>query len=108
MSEIINTLDTYLHPYISEIATLFLVGLIVLLGNEMNRWLRWWLRYQSCILRFWVLMMMNSVVYGTALLRLNPLFTDTLKQLEATTRGLTLLIIAILIGLWAQRRRKIS
>lgn len=103
----LNQLGAYLTPYLSDISTALIACLLVMFGSNINRAMRAGLRDQHFIIRTIAFIALNAFGYGLLIIKVSPLLSDLLQQLEP---GITLSIVLatfVFIGGWAQRHRQV-
>ncbi|KAE8435863.1 DUF3392 domain-containing protein [Vibrio cholerae] len=96
-----------LLPYLSEISIALVACTLVMLGGEINAFLRRALRNQHFLVRTLAFIFINAFGYGLIIVKASPYVARTLAQLES---GMMLTLIVscfVVIGLWAQRNHQI-
>ncbi|HFG2159167.1 TPA: DUF3392 domain-containing protein [Vibrio cholerae] len=96
-----------LLPYLSEISIALVACTLVMLGGEINAFLRRALRNQHFLVRTLAFIFINAFGYGLIIIKASPYVARTLAQLES---GMMLTLIVscfVVIGLWAQRNHQI-
>lgn len=94
-------------PYLSEISTALIACSLVMLGGEINAFLRRILRNQHFLVRTLAFIFINAFGYGLIIIKASPYVARTLAQLDS---GMMLAVIVscfVVIGLWAQRNHQI-
>ncbi|WP_070965299.1 DUF3392 domain-containing protein [Vibrio sonorensis] len=97
----------HLIPYLSEISTALIACLLVMLGGEINAFVRRLTNNQNFIVRTCVFILINAFGYGLIIVKATPYLTQALRSLEAGTMFCLIISCFVLIGLWAQRNRQI-
>lgn len=105
--DVLNPLGQYISPYLSEISTALVACLLVMVGNEINAFLRKVMRNQHFIVKTIAFILLNAFGYGIIIVKLTPYLTRTLRELEKGMMVAILLTSFVLIGLWAQKNRHI-
>ncbi|TXY01520.1 DUF3392 domain-containing protein [Vibrio mimicus] len=96
-----------LLPYLSEISIALIACALVMLGGEINAFLRRALRNQHFLVRTLAFIFINAFGYGLIIIKASPYLARTLAQLDS---GMMLTVIVscfVVIGLWAQRNHQI-
>jgi hypothetical protein len=91
----------------SDISTAIIACLLVVLGSDINAFVRRLMRTQHFILKTCVFIVINAFGYGFIIIKTTPYLTRTLLHLERGMMFLVILGIFLFIGLWAQRNRHI-
>lgn len=103
----LNQLGAYLTPYLSDVSTALIACLLVMFGSNINRAMRAGLAGQHFIIRTIAFIALNAFGYGLVIIKVSPLLSDSLQQLEpGLTFGLVLTAF-MFIGGWAQRHRQV-
>lgn len=105
--ELLNPLGQFVYPYLNEISVALIACLLVMVGGEINAFLRRAMRNQHFIVRTLVFILINAFGYGLIIVKSSPYLTRTLQGLEKGIMVAILLTSFILIGLWAQKNRHI-
>jgi len=105
--EILNTIGQYITPYLQEISTALVACLLVMVGGEINAFLRKLIRHQHFIIRTIMFILLNAFGYGFIIVKSGPYLARTLGELEKGMMVIILLTSFVLIGLWAQKNRHI-
>ncbi|CAM3586609.1 hypothetical protein VA7868_04294 [Vibrio aerogenes CECT 7868] len=107
MIQFFNPAGQYIAPYLSEISTAFIACLLVMLGGEINSFLRQALGNQHFIIRTFAFIVLNAFGYGFIIVKLSPDLAQILEHLEKGMMFLLVVASFIGIGLWAQKNRHI-
>ncbi|GLS27403.1 DUF3392 domain-containing protein [Marinibactrum halimedae] len=93
------------YPWSSEIAMAFLACLLVLLGSDINRFIRKQLANSHFILRTSVFILINAFGYGAFLIATAPWLARLIRATPAHWLCLTVIIGFIALGMWAEKKR---
>ncbi|MGF1742968.1 DUF3392 domain-containing protein [Vibrio profundum] len=94
-------------PYISEISTALIACTLILLGNEINGFIRRAMRNQHFIIRIVIFVLINAFGYGLVIVKITPYVAHGFRQLSPGVMLAIILLCFIVIGDWAQRNRHI-
>ncbi|MBF9000094.1 MULTISPECIES: DUF3392 domain-containing protein [Vibrio] len=97
----------FIAPYLSDIAVAFVACFLVMLGGDINAFVRRTMRNQHFIVRTLVFVLINAFGYGLIIVKASPYLARTLAQLDRGMMFVIVVISFIIIGLWAQKNRQI-
>jgi hypothetical protein len=106
MMEFFAPAGQYLAPYLTDVSTAVIACTLVMLGGEINRFLRRILRNQHFVIRTITFILVNAFGYGFIIVKLSPYLARTLKHMERGTMFAVVVASFIAIGLWAQKNRQ--
>ncbi|CCN71938.1 DUF3392 domain-containing protein [Vibrio nigripulchritudo] len=107
MLEILTPLGTKLVPYLTEISTAVVACGLVVFGSDINRTLRRVLAGHHFIIRTFAFILINAFGFGLFIVKVSPMLSDWLKQIDRSWLVLGLLLWFTLVGIWAQRNRQV-
>ena len=103
----LSRLGLALHPYLSEIAIAMVACLLVVLGSDINRFLRRHLRGHNFVVRTAAFVIVNAFGYGFVIVTLSPWLAGRMATIPG--HALVILVVAtfLLVGSWAQRHHHV-
>jgi cell division protein FtsW (lipid II flippase) len=111
MLELLQTalqqLTHWLSPYYSEIALTLVATLLVIYGDVINKHIKRALNPYHFVIRTAVFVLICAFGYGLLIVWLSPFVKQTLLCIPALYRGLTIVLIFLLMGYLAENRRYI-
>jgi len=107
MFDILAPIGKQIFPFIPEISVSLIACLLVLLGGEINRFLRKLMVGQHFIVRTLAFIFLNAFGYGLFLVKASPYLSQWLKSLEYGVLFALITICFIAIGMWAQKHNHV-
>lgn len=107
MLEVLAPLGKQISPYIPEISISFVACMLVLLGGDINRWLRKLMVRQHFIVRTLAFILLNAFGYGLVIVKASPYLSYWLKSLETGVLVALIITCFVAIGMWAQKHRHV-
>ncbi|MDE1208596.1 DUF3392 domain-containing protein [Vibrio aestuarianus] len=97
----------YIAPYLGEISTAFIACLLVMLGSDINAFMRRLMLNQHFVVRTLAFILINAFGYGLIIIKASPYLAQTLSKLEQGMMFSIVMLSFTVIGIWAQRNRQI-
>lgn len=107
MFDILAPIGRYIFPYIPEISVAFIACILVILGGNINRFLRNVLVRQNFIVRTIAFIALNAFGYGLLIVKASPYLANWLNTLNSGVLFVTVISCFIFIGAWAQKQRHV-
>ena len=100
-------LSELIRPYCFQVATAIVATLLFLYGESINRRIRILLRNKPFVLRVSIFIVVCAFGYGALTVACAALFARLLNQLSAIVLAPTVLLAFVVVGVLAERERKI-
>jgi hypothetical protein len=97
----------FIAPYIRDISLALIACTLVLLGGDINRFIRQLLRNQHFVIRTFAFILINAFGYGLLIVNASPYLARTLMRLENGMMFVVVIFSFVVIGLWAQKNRHV-
>lgn len=107
MFDVFAPLGKHIIPYTPEISIAFIACLLVVLGSDINRFMRKLLIGQHFIVRTIAFIALNAFGYGLLIVKASPILAQWLKTMESGLLIVSIVSSFILIGMWAQKNRHV-
>ncbi len=103
----LHTLTGWVQPHLPTIALAVVATLLVIFGDDINRFVRDSVRQLPFLLRVGIFVLLCAFGYGAATAFLAPLLAQLLGLLPALWLGLAVVCIFLLLGWLAERRHQV-
>lgn len=107
MLEVFAPAGQHIVPYISQISVAFIACSLVILGGDINRFLRRILSGQHFIIRTLVFIALNAFGYGLLIVKASPFLSGWLHSIDRGSLFVAVLSSFTVIGMWAQKNRQV-
>ncbi|WP_281558685.1 DUF3392 domain-containing protein [Thalassomonas sp. RHCl1] len=107
MTDLLAEMGQWLRPYQYQLALAIIATLLVLFGNDINRWLKKLLSGQHFVVRLVVFVVVCAFGYGLATVWLTALLAQQLAKIPNLYFMPACLLAFIILGLFAQKQRQI-
>jgi uncharacterized membrane protein len=97
----------FIAPYIRDISLALITCTLVILGGDINRFIRQLLRNQHFVIRTFAFILLNAFGYGLLIVNASPYLARTLMRLESGMMFAVVIFSFVVIGLWAQKNRHV-
>lgn len=104
-NDILLSLSDFFNSYLSQIGMMIVATLLVLYGGEINKQVKSWVSRYHFIVRTLVFVLLCAFGYGLLLSLLTPFVADLLLKIPYLYRGLAIIIILLVLGILAERKR---
>ncbi len=103
----LNHTGSLIAPYLSEISTAIIACLLVMIGGNINRFMRSALSKQHFMIRTFVFILINAFGYGLLIIKATPLLASKLHSIQPIMMLAIVCSTFIIIGIWAQKNRQV-
>ncbi|WDE03250.1 DUF3392 domain-containing protein [Thalassomonas viridans] len=107
MISLLTDIGAWLRPYQFQLALAIIATLLVLFGNDINRWIKKLLSGRHFIVRLVVFVLVCAFGYGLATVWLTSMLAQQLARIPNLYFMPACLLAFTLLGLLAQRQRQI-
>lgn len=103
----LSSLSRWLNPYNSQIAMTIIATVLVVYGDMLNKQIKKLLSPHHFILRTLGFVLICAFGYGALIIFSTPLVKSLLLQIPSLYRGLSIVLVFLLLGYLAEHRRYI-
>jgi len=107
MSGLLMDLGNVMRSYNSDIALAFVASLLVIVGGDINRYIKGLVRSTHFLVRMSVFIVVCTFGYGALTLILTKVITIQLAALSSLYLPLVIISSFIVLGIYAERKRQI-
>ena len=107
LMELLTSLGQWLRPYSADIALALVASLLVIGGNDINKWIKKQVGNAHFVIRTLVFILVCTFGYGALTVLLTQVLKTQLNALSASTLALVVLGSFMILGMMAQRRNQI-
>ena len=100
-------LSEWMRPHLQAIALAMIATLLVVFGNDINRWVRKHVRKYHFFVRLMVFILVCAVGYGVATVLLTKFLADLLGSIGNHYLAIVVAIVFLLLGLAAEERNQL-
>ncbi len=107
INSVLVQLTSYIQPFYSEIALTMLATLMVIYGDLLNKQVKAIVRPYHFMIRTTVFVLVCAFGYGLLLVFATPLVKQLIFLVPQVYRGLSIILVFLLLGYLAEHRRYI-
>lgn len=100
-------LSEWMRPHLQAIALGMVATVLVVFGNDINRWVRKCVRKYHFFVRLIIFILVCAVGYGVATVVLTKALTEILSQIGNHYLAIVVAIAFLLLGLAAEERKQL-
>jgi hypothetical protein len=101
-----DQLSEWMHPHLHGIALAMIATILVIFGNDINRWVRKLVRKYNFIVRLLVFIVVCAAGYGIATVFLTQALAKLLGSIHNHYLPIVVAIIFLALGLTAEERNQ--
>lgn len=99
-------LSEWMRDYLNPISMAIVATILVIFGNDLNRWIRKMVRQYHFLVRLSVFILVCAFGYGVATVLLAKLLADVLGSISDYYLSLVVAAIFVILGLTAEERNQ--
>jgi len=100
-------LGSVIRAYNSDIALAFVASLLVIVGGDINRYIKNRVRSTHFLIRMSVFIAVCTFGYGVLTILLTKVITSQLAQLSSLYLPVVIIFGFVILGIYAERKRQI-
>lgn len=104
---LIIDLGGFIRPYNSDIALGFVASMLVIVGGDINRYIKGLIRSAHFLIRISVFIAVCTFGYGALTILLTKILTTQLNALSSLHLPLVVIVSFFALGIYAERKRQI-
>jgi len=107
ISSILIDLGGMIRPYNSDIALAFVASILVIVGGDINRYIKGLIRSAHFLIRISVFIAVCTFGYGALTILLTKILTTQLNALSSLHLPWVILVSFFALGIYAEQKRQI-
>lgn len=107
LSQALLKLSRWLHPYTYEVAMTIVATVLVVYGDVLNKKIKRLLSAYHFLIRTFVFVLICAFGYGALIVFVTPHVKNLVLLVPLTYRGLSIILMFLLLGYLAENRRYI-
>lgn len=101
------SLSEWMRDYLTPISMAIVATVLVIFGNDLNRWVRNMVRKFHFLIRLSVFILVCAFGYGLATIMLAKVLAELLGSISNYYLSLVVLAIFVILGLTAEKRNQL-